>query len=205
MASTSATLLTTSSTAAMLASRDGGASAKWRRHAVPRLRSSSARSCSHGTLDVKATTATSSSSSNSSDDARRRAGAAAVALSTALALGVAAPQPASAETLKDLYVAAGNSAFLEKEFVDLKYAGVKDVVPGLAGLGGGEPADPPVQAVKVTYDADRITHEVLMRTYWKHADPTKVGLSLPGVSVWVTWTHEYWLSINWRSDCKTTW
>jgi peptide methionine sulfoxide reductase msrA/msrB len=29
--------------------------------------------------------------------------------------------------------------------------------------------------MKVTYDADRITHEVLMRTYWKHVDPTKAG------------------------------
>ena len=49
---------------------------------------------------------------------------------------------------------------------------MKDVVPGTAGLAGGSSSssdDIPVQAVKVTYDADRISHEVLMRTYWKHA------------------------------------
>lgn len=55
-----------------------------------------------------------------------------------------------------------------------RYAGVKDVMPGLASLGDDDdgPASP-VQVVKVTYDADRISHEVLMRTYWKHADPVK--------------------------------
>lgn len=129
------------------------------------------------------------SSSSSSDGPSRRAAAAAVALSTTLALG-GGVHSASAETIKDLYVAAGNVAFLEKEFIDLKYAGVKDVVPGMAVLASDDPN--PVQAVKVTYDADRISHENLMRTYWKHADPTKtdgqfkeIGAQYRG-AVWVT-------------------
>ena len=52
-----------------------------------------------------------------------------------------------------------------------EYAGVKDVVPGVAALSSDDPDL--VQTVKVTYDSDRISHEILMRTYWKHADPTK--------------------------------
>ena len=47
------------------------------------------------------------------------AATAAVALSAAVTLG-GGVQSASAETIKDLYVAAGNNAFLEKEFIDLK-------------------------------------------------------------------------------------
>ena len=69
-------------------------------------------------------------------------------------------------------VAAGNAAFLEKEFTDLKYAGVKTVVPGLAAT---EPGSDPVEAVRVTYDADKISHETLMRTYWQHADPVNAN------------------------------
>mmetsp|Transcript_24399 Transcript_24399/g.39253 ORF Transcript_24399/g.39253 Transcript_24399/m.39253 type:complete len:345 (-) Transcript_24399:119-1153(-) len=127
------------------------------------------------------------SSSRDTDDGEGRAShAVALALSLALVLvggvetSVAAPQPASADAaaaaqnhVRDMYVAAGNYAFLEKEFNDLKYAGVKDVVPGLAGL--GDAADTRVQAVKVSYDSDRISHEVLMRTYWKHADPVNTA------------------------------
>ena len=81
---------------------------------------------------------------------------------------LAHPSAAQAETLREMTVAAGNAAFLEKEFTDLKYAGVKTVVPGLAAT---EPGSDPVEAVRVTYDADKISHETLMRTYWQHADP----------------------------------
>ena len=42
------------------------------------------------------------------------------------------PRRARAETVREMYVAAG-TPFLEKEFSDLKYAGVKTVTPGLAG------------------------------------------------------------------------
>jgi len=41
-------------------------------------------------------------------------------------------QPAQAEVLQTAYFAGGNFSFLEKQFLDLKYAGVKDVVPGFA-------------------------------------------------------------------------
>ena len=84
---------------------------------------------------------------------------------------LSAPHAAHAETMKDMYIAAGRYAFLEKEFNDLRYAGVKDVVPGLAsGVPGDETS---VDAVKVTYDAEKISHEKLMQTYWKHVDPTR--------------------------------
>ena len=79
---------------------------------------------------------------------------------------LSAPHTAHAETMKDMYIAAGKYAFLEKEFNDLRYAGVKEVVPGLAsGVPGDESS---VDAVKVTYDAEKISHEKLMQTYWKH-------------------------------------
>lgn len=76
--------------------------------------------------------------------------------------------PSHAETLKTMTVGAGNAAFLEKEFVDLKYAGVKTVVPGTATVPG---LSEPVECVQVSYDADKIQHESLMRTYWQHANP----------------------------------
>ena len=89
----------------------------------------------------------------------------------ASALLLSAAHAAHAETMKDMYIAAGRYAFLEKEFNDLRYAGVKDVVPGLAsGVPGDETS---VDAVKVTYDAEKISHEKLMQTYWKHVDPTR--------------------------------
>ena len=89
----------------------------------------------------------------------------------ASALLLSAPHAAHAETMKDMYIAAGRYAFLEKEFNDLRYAGVKDVVPGLAsGVPGDETS---VDAVKVTYDEEKISHEKLMQTYWKHVDPTR--------------------------------
>ena len=89
----------------------------------------------------------------------------------ASALLLSAPHAAHAETMKDMYIAAGKYAFLEKEFNDLRYAGVKEVVPGLAsGVPGDESS---VDAVKVTYDEEKISHEKLMQTYWKHVDPTR--------------------------------
>lgn len=82
-----------------------------------------------GTL-VKATAETHSSSASSSSGGRRRraggAGTAAAALSAALTLS-GAVQSASAETIKVLYVAAGNAAFLESEFIDLKVGIERDI------------------------------------------------------------------------------
>lgn len=104
-------------------------------------------------------------------DPRSHANAALLSLA-ASSLLLAHPSAAQAETLREMTVAAGNAAFLEKEFTDLKYAGVKTVVPGLAGI---EPGSDPVEAVRVTYDADKISHETLMRTYWQHCDPVNAN------------------------------
>ena len=101
------------------------------------------------------------------------AGPAGQALALAAAASVALAGPAAAAEQRSLFVAAGRSAFLEKEFEDLKYAGVVDAVPGRAGI-SAEPGDA-VEAVKVTYDPDRISFEELMRTYWKHVQPTDPG------------------------------
>ena len=79
-------------------------------------------------------------------DPRSHANAALLSLA-ASSLLLAHPSAAQAETLREMTVAAGNAAFLEKEFTDLKYAGVKTVVPGLAGI---EPGSGPVEAVRVT-------------------------------------------------------
>jgi hypothetical protein len=63
----------------------------------------------------------------------------------ALALGVATTSTASDALAAVMYVGAGDEAFLEREYVDLKYAGVTDVVPGkMDGKRG----------VKVEYDAE---------------------------------------------------
>lgn len=79
------------------------------------------------------------------------------------------PSASHAETLKQMTVAGGNASFLEREFVDLKYAGVKTVTPGTAAIDGFTEA---TECVSVTYDADKIQFASLMRTYWQHADPT---------------------------------
>ena len=82
------------------------------------------------------------------------------------------PSASHAETLKQMTVAGGNASFLEREFVDLKYAGVKTVTPGTAAIDGFSEA---TECVSVTYDADKIHFASLMRTYWQHADPTNVN------------------------------
>jgi len=119
-----------------------------------------------------------------------RASRLALVAATSASIALAPASGARAETLREMYVAAGNAAFLEKEFSDLKYAGVKTVTPGLAGGVPGDPA--PVRAVRVTYDADRISHEALMRSYWQRSDPTnaqgqfrEIGPEFRG-AIWVS-------------------
>jgi len=63
-----------------------------------------------------------------------------------------------------MYVGAGERAFLEREYADLTYAGVRDVAPG--ALDG-------VDGVRVEYDESRISFEELMRTYWRRSEPTR--------------------------------
>lgn len=74
-------------------------------------------------------------------------------------------------TLKTMCVASGRAAFLEKEYLDLKYAGVKDVVPGMLAVD----TDSAIEGVCVSYDAGKLSHEMLMRTYWRRSDPTQTG------------------------------
>lgn len=83
-------------------------------------------------------------------------------IALALALGVSTTSIAPDALAAVMYVGAGDEAFLEREYVDLKYAGVTDVVPGkMDGKHG----------VKVEYDADRLSYETLMRVYWRHCEP----------------------------------
>ena len=98
-------------------------------------------------------------------DARVRRARAAAA-SCALALALAPMREARAGTM---YVGAGDAAFLEREYVDLRYAGVDEVVPGVMDGRRG---------VRVTYDESKMTFETLMRTYWRHGEPTAEELEM---------------------------
>ena len=77
------------------------------------------------------------------------------------AVAIASRTPADAATM---FVGAGDEAFLERQYLDLKYAGVRDVAPG--ALDGA-------RGVRVTYDESRISFEELMRTYWRRSEPTR--------------------------------
>ena len=90
-------------------------------------------------------------------------GASVVAATTAMAMAIA---PVSAAATARMYVGAGDSAFLEREYVDLKYAGVMDVVPGTMDGKRG---------VEVTYEDSRLDYATLMRVYWRHAEPTQTN------------------------------
>ena len=130
-----------------------------------------ARTSRRRRVDPKAARASAVSKATDDEHAHRVPHRGLVGLAASAAVLLASPPAAHAETVKDMYVAAGKYAFLEKEFNDLRYAGVKDVVPGTAsGVPGDDTA---VDAVKVTYDADKISHVKLMQTYWKHVDPTR--------------------------------
>jgi len=61
---------------------------------------------------------------------------------------------------------AGDGAFLERAYSDLKYAGVVDVVRGRAD--GRE-------VVRVTYDDERMDFASVMRAYWMRAEPTQTN------------------------------
>jgi len=87
-------------------------------------------------------------------------------IAVALALGVSSVSAASDALAAVMYVGAGDEAFLEREYVDLKYAGVTDVVPGTMDGKRG---------VRVEYDADRLSYETLMRVYWRHCEPEQTN------------------------------
>jgi len=89
--------------------------------------------------------------------ARRASGASIAAC--ALLVGTMHAPMASAGTM---FVGAGDEAFLEREYDDLRYAGVRDVVPGIMDGRRG---------VRVEYDEGKTSYEALMRTYWRHAEP----------------------------------
>jgi peptide methionine sulfoxide reductase MsrA len=138
------------------------------------LRPVAAARTSRRRVDPKTARASAVSKATDDEHAHRVPHRGLVGLAASAAVLLASPHAAHAahaETVRDMYVAAGKYAFLEKEFNDLRYAGVKDVVPGTAsGVPGDDTA---VDAVKVTYDADKISHVKLMQTYWKHVDPTR--------------------------------
>ena len=94
---------------------------------------------------------------------------AAVAGGSTIGAAVAAA-PAGDAPRKTMCVASGRSAFLEKEYNDLRYAGVVDVVPGTLADGGGA-----IEGVCVSYDPSKLTHERLMQTYWRRSDPVQAG------------------------------
>ena len=98
-------------------------------------------------------------STNAVSAVASRAAAATAALALALA-------PASAAATARMYVGAGDAAFLEREYADLKYAGVLDVVPGAMDGKRG---------VEVTYDDGKMDYAKLMRVYWRHVEPTQTN------------------------------
>mmetsp|Transcript_38273 Transcript_38273/g.108198 ORF Transcript_38273/g.108198 Transcript_38273/m.108198 type:complete len:172 (-) Transcript_38273:627-1142(-) len=85
------------------------------------------------------------------------------AAATAAAFVLLQPNVALADTS---YFAGGNFSFLEKQYLDLKYAGVEDVMPGFSGPDR-------LETVQVVYNPDRISFQQLVRTYWKYVNPTQ--------------------------------
>jgi peptide methionine sulfoxide reductase MsrA len=82
----------------------------------------------------------------------------------ALAEGDAAAPAAPALAVATF--AGGDYIFLENVFDNLRYAGVKDVIIGYVG-------PERVRAVKVLYNAQKISYEKLLREYWKSVRPTQ--------------------------------
>ncbi len=76
----------------------------------------------------------------------------------------AAPPALSEAAFSEAAFSAGDPVFLEHVYDDLRYKGVKDVVPGAFG---------PVRGVRVLYNADKISYEDLLRAYWREAKPTQ--------------------------------
>lgn len=127
------------------------------RTAVRKSARETLRRCRLGGYRAAATARDDSRDETSSDNGVSLRG-----IALALALGVSTTSTASDALAAVMYVGAGDEAFLEREYVDLKYAGVTDVVPGrMDGKRG----------VKVEYDADRLSYETLMRVYWRHCEP----------------------------------
>ena len=91
--------------------------------------------------------------------ARARCVSGATLAACAVLVGTTHASPVSAGTM---YVGAGDAAFLEREYDDLRYAGVTDVAPGTMDGRRG---------VRVEYDDAKTSFEALMRTYWRHCEP----------------------------------
>ena len=70
--------------------------------------------------------------------------------------------------------------------VESDFEKVDGVVEAISGYTGGQEADPTyeqvssgrtghVEAIKVTYDPDRISYQALLDHFWRHVDPTDAG------------------------------
>ncbi len=94
---------------------------------------------------------------------------------------LAAPLPALAADLRTTVLAGGCFWCVEKDF---------DQVPGVtatvSGYAGGTVADPTyrqvvrggtghAEVVRITYDAEQVSYEEILRLYWRSVDPTDPG------------------------------
>jgi hypothetical protein len=68
----------------------------------------------------------------------------------------------AASEIRTNYLAAGINSYLEREYEDLKYAGVLSVDVGTCDKR---------ECVRIEYDAEKINFERIMRVYFKHFDP----------------------------------
>ncbi len=88
------------------------------------------------------------------------------------------PLPAMAETGTAIF-AGGCFWCIEKDFE--KVSGVVDVVSGYIGGTTENPTyknhtrDGHLEAVKITYDPQKVSYESLLETFWRTVDPTDAG------------------------------
>jgi peptide-methionine (S)-S-oxide reductase len=92
------------------------------------------------------------------------------------AMAAAMPKDAGAAEATAIF-AGGCFWCVEKDFES-----VPGVVEAVSGYIGGDLENPTyrnhkghVEAVRVTYDADRVSYEELLRTFWRSIDPTDAG------------------------------
>jgi peptide-methionine (S)-S-oxide reductase len=100
------------------------------------------------------------------------------ALSTAIALGfIVQSAPANARDTQQIVVAGGCFWCVESDFESVP--GVSDVVSGYAGGTAPNPTyddhEGYTEAVRITYDADRIGTEALLGLFFRSIDPTDAG------------------------------
>jgi len=92
---------------------------------------------------------------------------------------LAAPRAAIAEEqLATAYFSAGDARFMQPNFDELKYLGVKRSEVGSLGS---------TPAIRVTYDANKIPYKKVLGAFWRSCDPTReaqFGQPVPSI-VWI--------------------